>query len=948
MENENKENFYLLLNLSLDPPVTDRAKLEAAVRARVSEWNRMTVGGAGAGNLQSQKYAQLAPKILETLTGDPVRRDAVIKEALSIQKKRLAELLDVVAKSGSCSEAQLKHICKQIPQFTEATIRKMVKVDITADADSGFEPPKKPADPPILPLDGVTMERYVKNLDVVGVPNVYVFLFGKDMRTVTPKSMCERARDILDEIQHSQDANNAVSNARQTVARMVIVDFAKPNAKEAYDLALRKHLAQTQLQPKFELRCAGAIVKWQDYLDSVDDCLGVGMTKEEAEWYVYDYFQKVCRRKKCSMPLPPSEEKPRARVTYCPSCFAANPENATSCAKCGQHFQVKCPKCGKQVSVKSPYCPNCSFPIGDMPLADMKIRSAGLLLANGRLNEAERAVSEALVYWPGNVEAERVRGEIAKRREAERAAAERAALAAREAAARGHLDNISLTGALSATVERLGAVRLQWPRAAVVNVQLGTEQNKISYCVVRKEGGVPAAATDGERLAETQLLAYEDTKAVPGVVYGYGVFPCYCGVPRKAGAVSSKVVTVADVTDLQVQVDSGTVRLHWKNPPHAAGTICVRKQGGAPLSPRDGTVLNVAAGETGLVDTGLANRMRYGYRVFSVFRGASGEALCSPGVLCEAMPAERPPQVESIDYEMVGETSAIVRWKPVRAPGCRVRIFVSSQPLHPAGTFVRENDGAFAFGEEIRACDQERGRAELRNVPSGIVYLTPVTCKDGSAVVSRCLPLLPCVSNLQALRRNGNLELTWGWPKGCTEVRLLFREDKLPVSSDDGAARHVTVSLAEYQRDRAYIVNRAGEGNYYCAVCVVAHADGKVMCSAPRTVASVGVVNKGALTYSFVRRRRYVVFGQENVTLEISSSQSVPDLLLVKKFGAQPLGRNDGTVCLRIPATQGPSLSVPLDPSVAEPGAFLKLYIADPGFESAYSVNHPSFSEMRI
>ena len=85
------------------------------------------------------------------------------------------------------------------------------------------------------------------------------------------------------------------------------------------------------------------------------------------------------------------------------------------------------------------------------------------------------------------------------------------------------------------------------------------------------------------------------------------------------------------------------------------------------------------------------------------------------------------------------------------------------------------------------------------------------------------------------------------------------------------------------------------------------------------------------------------------VTLNIKvSGGGIPELILVKKFRRQPLSRQDGTVCHRIPATNDFTSSVLLPEGVAEKGAFLKLFFANPDVEPTFRVNHPGFSEMRI
>ena len=111
----------------------------------------------------------------------------------------------------------------------------------------------------------------------------------------------------------------------------------------------------------------------------------------------------------------------------------------------------------------------------------------------------------------------------------------------------------------------------------------------------------------------------------------------------------------------------------------------------------------------------------------------------------------------------------------------------------------------------------------------------------------------------------------------------------------------------------------------------------------------MGNVERGRISYAFRKKKKFCLFGKADVTLEITSSNgAMPALMLVKKFGAQPLSRNDGVNCLKIPSAMVASCEQPLAASVAEPGAFLKLFLESPSDESRFTINHPSFSEMKI
>ena len=927
-------NYYLMLDLSLDPPVRDKGSLEAAIQKKLTEWNQVV--NSGTKGLLFKSRAEKVPEIKQALLGDDTTRDAIIADALKIAKGDVASLLEAIAKAGFVTEAQVKMICQKKHQFSEETIRKMIKVPIVA-----FKIPKKPAGPPIKPTDYVKMDRTAENLGILHKKDVYDFLGCS--RTSPCGTICKLADAELEKARKAPKKTAEVS-ARQDVAGWVTSYFKEKDAKEAYDFLLRTYIGPKKLvENKFAFRCVSGSIDWKSYQDSIADCREIGMSQEEAEYFVYDFY---CLKRKCPPPSVLDNQKPQPAVHYCKACLAPNPEGAVSCQNCGTPFKMKCPNCGHESDLDTPYCAECSFQIGNVPLVLRLLKEGRLLAASKNFADAEQTIDRALVYWPGNQDCLSVKADIEQCRKRELAEAEQRERKAKEAAAKAHLDNIVIHGSVNALVSVGNCVALSWSPASVQNPAQNTEMSKISYFVVRKANAVPSDPHDGERLTETRQLRYEDTSCEAGIVYGYSVFPGYAGVPCKGGITSKKIMTIAEVANLKTICDDCEVRLQWNNPPNLAGIQCVRKIGGEPRDLKDGEELRVKEGAQGVVDTGLKNRQVYGYRIFALYRDADGNLVVSNGIPCSASPAERPKQLDSLKYE-ISDKCARISWKPIA--DSTVRLFVSQSTVASAGTFVQETDPIFARCESIRDIDQIRGEGSWRIPSAGVYYLTPVTCKDGMALVGKAVPIIPCVTNVKVLRRSGNVEISWDWPSGCDEVRLVWRSDKIPESAFDDASSHVTVTQAAYRRDMAYIINRAGSMSYYFSVYTISRVEGKEVYSAPQTCVSVGESERRSLTYSFEKKKQFVFFGNVAVTLNIKvTNGGIPELILMKKFGRQPLSRQDGSVCHRIHALSDCSASILLPNGAAQKGAFLKLFLADPELDATFRINHPGFSEMKI
>ena len=287
-------NYYLILDMTLDPPVKDKAWLEAAIQKKLIEW---TTGLCNpAKGLLYKSLLEKVPEIKKALLTDDAARDAIILDATRIARNRATTLIGAVSKVGSVTEPQVAALCRALPFFSEKTIREMIPVPIVAEGAPVFKIPAKPADPPIKPLDDWQMDRFEKSLSVLGKKDIYDFLGCP--RTSTPDGMCAIADEELRRARITPH-KTAETCARQELAGTIASCFKRKDAKEAYDLALKTYAGRRQLTEIFGIRSASKTIGWKAYQESIADCRAIGMSQEEAEYFVYDFY---CLRRKCPPP----------------------------------------------------------------------------------------------------------------------------------------------------------------------------------------------------------------------------------------------------------------------------------------------------------------------------------------------------------------------------------------------------------------------------------------------------------------------------------------------------------------------------------------------------------------------------------------------------------------------------------------------------------------------
>lgn len=929
------EDYYLILELPLDPPDLDPKNIAEAIEKKRVFWNsKITHPQFG---LKYQYYVEQIGEMKKKLIDDEKSREnrqKAMENACLVVQKQLSEMLITVSKKGYVTEAEIAKIAKALPQLKEETIRSKITVPIK-EADAGFTPPPKPPESGIKPTDTAKMKQIGNLLPIFKTDNLYDFL--KRPPSASIQALQQSASNLLEEVTNKMNRATATASAQQELAGQAKIIFVDEAGKKGYDLALKNYRIESHLIKMLDLRIDDKAKKVNrvDYLQSIDDAMEVGMSKQEAEYFVYEYF---CIKRKVSYPMPPENEKPSAPKESCPVCFALNDQTASNCNKCGSPLHVKCPECGKNSTLTNSFC-QCGFHLGDMPIALTALKEARRLFADGDLREAENKVRKALLYWPGNSDAEAMSRKLAEIRK-ERAQKED----------EKHLADLTVPDSCSAESTPNNTIILNWTEAALPNEKTGAEKTQISYLLVRKKDAVPASPDDGEKLIETPATKFEDTNIEYGQIYGYGVFPCYRGIAKRNGVSSKKVLVVHDVFNLRVISGESQIQLWWNQPSNVIDIICLRKRGSFPADNSDGERLPVNVTSKGVLDSNLDNEVTYGYRIACVFKGPDGKKIVSSGITISGTPMERPPVMEKIQYTVTANGIEF-SWTPMNE--CEVKLYMAPHPIASAGEVRPCDDPIYAEVSQVVECDQQKGKAVWREQFNGKRYLTPVVCKKKNSLICQSIPIvqLQPVKNFRAFRRAGNLELTWDWPNNCSEVLLVYRSDKYPDTPTDESAAKMTISKKNYERDKYFIIRQCGGQSYYLALYTMAKDAGEIVYSSPQLFLSVGNASKSTIRYKLTRKKAMLLFGKLRGTVEIEldgGADFLPALSLVKKLGRQPLRREDGILIMRSQPSKTKSLSLEIPEDAMESNAYFKLFLDSRDDVQRFNVEHPSNECMHI
>lgn len=413
-------------------------------------------------------------------------------------------------------------------------------------------------------------------------------------------------------------------------------------------------------------------------------------------------------------------------------------------------------------------------------------------------------------------------------------------------------------------------------RAEGHHVVVGWEQAAVragepTYRVVRVAAG--RARVD---LAETPGLSVVDPDPPAGTAVSYEVSTVRAGTGSGRPATTVPLVVLHPVGELVAEAGDGEVRLRWRLP---AGAVAVRLRRSG-----DGEPVELAAGTTTAHDPSARSGAHYTYAVQACYANGDERSYAAP-VVVDAHPQAPPEAVTDLSVEEdFADGSAIVRWSPPAAGTVVLRLL--HRPPPDAGTILRADAEP---GDDLRVVGRDGGGVRVALPVDGRRrWVVPLTVAGELAVVGCAVEhdrRLPPVTGLRAVRQGHQVRLSWEWPAGVGEARVLVRADAAIDGPVDALAVVSRISRAVYERSGCRVPARPG-AEQWLGVAATAY-DGGDEVHGPLVQTMVGA--PVTARYAIVPLRR----GRARV--DVSGPAPLPAVQLRGRVGLPPLSRTDGT-----------------------------------------------------
>lgn len=309
-------------------------------------------------------------------------------------------------------------------------------------------------------------------------------------------------------------------------------------------------------------------------------------------------------------------------------------------------------------------------------------------------------------------------------------------------------------------------------RGAVITWSPGFGSTEdIWYRVVRKQGGPPKNAQDGElvtdKLADTRV---EDTGAPLATELHYAVAASRGG--GYSPVATDAITLLPPVSDVTVSADLTAIALRWSTPPGARSVSVVQ------ISP-DGSRRTVRVNaHSGASVSDLVTGTTYTYVLTASYTGSDGAEVGSVPVRVVAVPRGTARAVPSMTMRQCsdanGEAQVEATWQEIVGFGVEVWSF-DHPPPWPYGTRVAMSQLAQP-GRRLTGAAVGSGRRPGVRGPAepGLRHYVAVTRDGDDGIVGQRqeFGICPPLQSVQGERFNDIVLLSWVWPGDEFDVRV--------------------------------------------------------------------------------------------------------------------------------------------------------------------------------
>ena len=929
------DNWYLVLELEFDPPITDPAVIEQKINDKNKFWSsKAPIDSKNAAAYR--RYIDCVPQIKKDMS-DKDTRNRLANEALVKRDKEIDTFLQAAHRREYYSSAIESIAAKKGWPWSQAALEKgcarnnIKVIPVVVNYEEIFKQHC------ILPAGAELYERDMPNLDALSFKDLYEFLSSGGL-SIKHSSSYEIWREAAIERTKKYNKNTGNSSAGIKLCTSAKNIFKDAASKAKYDRILA-YIERTEILEEAEgiFNATGEALSEDAVEAFVDKLVRLHEGNRGTAKLV---FKAYC--KKNNIQIPPDNGAEPGDYRYCPFCEANNYlSKGPKCKNCGQDLDVTCPECSKTSPSSTKACPGCGFKFEKIKQAIDNCEYAEQCIAALEFSAAERYLADAERLWPGNDTSAQVRSqlkfakdaigplagslkealnekryckakalydEICKSYKKYKDADIESTIDGAVGRAKAIIDKAKSSGGADALVEGASQAVEQcadYPEAKQILIDNPPEPpNNISvddkpltrttsvtwdkspskgtiyYVVVRKTGAVPNSTHDGEPLGKVSGVSFEDKSANPGTAYYYAVFAERGGVYSKGLVSTSAVTNLHEIADAEAEPGNKFVKLKWSPIPQAAVVKIYRSAGGAEEYIQ--STISLA-----YTDSPLTNGTTYRYRIVLEY-SIDGKKQESKGVPLVVEPIKFPEPIAKLRIKQEGEGIFLAEWGNEED----AELYYSEQePPFKYGSTI----GAKKLLEHMHPLEitkRGEGWAQFSHEGEQIIYVTAIVKASAQAIFGKTVRVRKGKSVVieRVSLASEKLCIRINEYEGATQYMVLYKHDKFVEDTEDHEANCQYFTTKQLDESGCLEISPVVQKDYYLTVYAIIKDNGQ-------TDLSIGkeyLFRNGAKTtvnYSFSKK----MFSNKEVVIKFSSKEKkfvLPSIEIMYSIGALPMHKS--------------------------------------------------------
>lgn len=987
------DNWYVVLELDIDPPEENEQIISDKIDERLKYWsahfNDFKMGA------QYRSWLQNVPQIKKDMLGPKNIRKQLAAEACTIVYEPVDKLLKTIGRKGNITNDEGEKLARKL-KISLDIVKKRAKAfgiqwieGTSSDFQVVYDKYYR-----VKPQNAAVYEGMKKMLSAFGVDSLYDFLYMNTTAKRVNQLPCETLRlRAAEKKQNEFYKNDNISGTGSKLCGQCNITFADEKSKEAYD----KYLEYIKRKEILDNAKSIAEISGELAAEQSDDIVGQLIQVFRDRKLAEEVFTAFCKIEKIVYNSGISLEK-SADLKVC-RCGYINDvsDGRRVCGNCGLELVIKCPRCGAENESNIKVC-KCGFKFENIDKAlafyeqaEQAIDSLDFAVAKARLCDADH-------YWPDNEKGNALRkrlDEYENRVGTDVVHLRKAIENKRYCEAETHYQNIqklfpnytniTIKKEIDNAIKRARMLYKQAQAAKSDNsiLELCTKaydlcadfpgirelipvpgsvsgfkvltngltrtntifwetigDRSVKYVVVKSTNGWIQNLSDGHIIFSGSASSFADQDIEAGRPYFYNVFAERAGIYSKGAEGDFKeAVNLFEIRQVALTAGNSSLKISWDRLPDNATVEIYEIQD-------NGAEYHIASSSaSSYLLTNLKNDRLYEYRV-SLSYCVIGKKLETKGINISGRPTCPPLPIDTLRVAPSQAGQYEATWYKIN--GGEVRLYGSvNRPPYIVGETISISEIEQRMSQlqqknlsahTMSNLKREETGASFEYLGTETLYVVAVVVKAGTTVFGNIVRVgkgeTVTVKSVSPV--NGKINIYLDPPENATGFVILHRNDQFPKGLGDVNAIRRYVPLKQYQLDSAVVLDILDEQKYFFTVFAEFKQDGEKDYSVG-TEYLFDNSTKLIISYSISVSRK--LFGESSVVIEFEANCRefiLPEIEIMSSVGNTPMFKTSARLFYSVPsqAVNG-SLQVKIPIPKNMPGeTYIKAFFRDDSAQS--------------